>query len=475
MPMPARPSASTVFVILILAVASLLLIWNGYSRYQDYLAHEGLVGSRAVQAAGNEIALQVAELKRRVALFAGDAHGLIRLLALDPEDEKAQVALTEKVDQHFADRLAFTISSASGQTLIDDFDGLVGEQCLADIRAFAESDHPYEVHIHPQPGAYHFDIMSRWRTQEGARGVFFISFKPDLIARMLANTELPGHRLLVLLRRDPSLIEITSEGARDRLQRDFRLSPEERAALSFMRPVVGTAWAIADLPDTELHARVRGGIWRETGLFIVGLVVVTLLMLRFLELSERRRYAAEGALRRAYHELELRVNDRTERLTSANSALQSAVKERKNALRLLKEREATLQAILDTAVDAIIVIDEEGRIRSFNGAAEQMFGYGAEEVVGENVKMLMAEPHRERHDDYLHHYMETGERRIIGIGRTVDGRHRNGSTFPVELAVSEVDLGKSRLFAGILRIAREEVHGKAEDQVHPSSMERHGA
>ena len=99
--------------------------------------------------------------------------------------------------------------------------------------------------------------------------------------------------------------------------------------------------------------------------------------------------------------------------------------------------EARYRAIFDTAGDAILVIDEEGGVISFNPAAERLFGYGAAEVVGRNIRMLMPEPYHSQHDQYLARYRETGERRIIGVGREVRGRHKNGAIVPLDLAVSE--------------------------------------
>jgi two-component system sensor kinase FixL len=101
-------------------------------------------------------------------------------------------------------------------------------------------------------------------------------------------------------------------------------------------------------------------------------------------------------------------------------------------------REAHLTSILDTVPDAMIVIDERGIIQSFSSAAERQFGYTATEVVGTNVKSLMPSPYRENHDRYLERYLRTGERRIIGIGRVVVGERKDGSTFPMELAVGEM-------------------------------------
>ncbi|MFB6098963.1 MAG: PAS domain S-box protein [Salinibacter sp.] len=116
-----------------------------------------------------------------------------------------------------------------------------------------------------------------------------------------------------------------------------------------------------------------------------------------------------------------------------------------------RESEAKAQAILETTVDGIITIDAEGTIESFNQAAEDIFGYDAEEVIGENVKILMPSPYREEHDEYLRSYHETGRKRIIGIGREVTGKRKDGSTFPMDLAVSEVDLGDRTIFTGIVR------------------------
>ena len=107
-----------------------------------------------------------------------------------------------------------------------------------------------------------------------------------------------------------------------------------------------------------------------------------------------------------------------------------------NATRATRHAEARYRSIVDTAVDAMVVIDEAGAVQSFNKAAEQIFGYAADEVLGRNVRVLMPEPDHSGHDGYLAHYRRTSERRIIGIGREVRGRRRDGSTFPLELAIA---------------------------------------
>ena len=111
-------------------------------------------------------------------------------------------------------------------------------------------------------------------------------------------------------------------------------------------------------------------------------------------------------------------------------------------------RAAHLTSILDTVPDAMIVIDERGIIHSFSSAAERLFGFAPAEVIGTNIKRLMPTPYRENHDGYLERYLRTGERRIIGIGRLVVGERKDGSTFPMELAVGEMRSSNQRFFTG---------------------------
>lgn len=116
-----------------------------------------------------------------------------------------------------------------------------------------------------------------------------------------------------------------------------------------------------------------------------------------------------------------------------------------------RESEARLRAVIDTVVDGIITISDRGVIDSFNPAAERMFNYSAREVIGRNVGLLMPAPFSYQHNDYLTSYLRTGRARIIGHGREVVARRKDGSLFPMDLAVSEVKLGRRRLFTGICR------------------------
>ena len=167
--------------------------------------------------------------------------------------------------------------------------------------------------------------------------------------------------------------------------------------------------------------------------------------LRFIMLSRdiTPRKQAEDALRLLNQGLEIIVAARTAALERANAAL------------AIKEEET--RSVVHYMVDCVITIDEKGIIHSANPVVERIFGYTLAEVLGQNVAMLMPEPHRGAHDGYLEHYRRTGQAHIIGIGRQVEGLHKNGERIALDLAISEYFAHGQRFFTGILRDIRDQV------------------
>ena len=132
------------------------------------------------------------------------------------------------------------------------------------------------------------------------------------------------------------------------------------------------------------------------------------------------------------------------------------ITERSKAEEALRESEARIRAILETAVDGIVTLNERGIIESVNAAVEKLFGYTENEVIGENISILMPSPYREEHDTYLANYLKTGEKKIIGIGREVVAQRKDGTTFPIRLSVSEFFLSGKKMFTGIVHDISEE-------------------
>ncbi len=177
-------------------------------------------------------------------------------------------------------------------------------------------------------------------------------------------------------------------------------------------------------------------------------------LLRPLRMSEKDKIQFETIHRRkdgSRYDVEVHLQ-----LTAANTvpvfvAIILDITDRKRTEETLRESQQRLQAVLNTAVEGIITINERGIIDSFNPAAERLFGYQSHEVIGQNVAILMPEPYHNEHDSYIKRYLETGRKRIIGIGREVTGLRKDGSTFPMALAVSEWHDGGGQMFTGIVR------------------------
>ncbi|WP_438749618.1 sensor histidine kinase [Pararhizobium sp. O133] len=131
-------------------------------------------------------------------------------------------------------------------------------------------------------------------------------------------------------------------------------------------------------------------------------------------------------------------------------AFRSAESSRRMAVQLSESRQR-LAAIIDTAIDGFITIDDRGTILSINPACERIFGYSAEEMLRQNIRMLMPPPYRDEHDQYLANYKKTGEAKIIGVGREAEGQRKDGSTFPVDLSIARIDLGRQVIYSGVVR------------------------
>jgi two-component system sensor kinase FixL len=238
--------------------------------------------------------------------------------------------------------------------------------------------------------------------------------------------------------------------------------------LAAYQPIPGLAWGVvAKLDLAEVRAPfIRAGLLAgalAAVLVIVGATVIVRLMAPLL----RGLQARTAELRDANERLGQYVAQRTAALQQANVRLEAEICEREEAEKITRENLTRTRAVLDTAVDAIITIDENGVIESTNRATVQMFDYEPEELCGQNVSILMPEPFRGGHDGYIRSYLHSGKPKIIGIGREVPCRRKDGTVFPGDLAVSEIQLGDRRLFTGVLRDLSE--RKQAEKQLHDAS------
>ncbi len=195
--------------------------------------------------------------------------------------------------------------------------------------------------------------------------------------------------------------------------------------------------------------------------FLISVLFVSMVSI-FLTRSIRRigdisRAITQGDLERSF--------DVHSNIGEINQLVENLEHMRKTLLRdrqEIEDREKRIQAIVENMAEGVVTIDDRGNVETFNQAAEQIFGYRADEVIGRNVSMLMDIPLARQHDNYIRNYLQTGKGKVVGQGaREVIGRHKNGHTFPVELSVSELTIGGRRVFSGILRDITERAEQKA--------------
>ena len=159
-------------------------------------------------------------------------------------------------------------------------------------------------------------------------------------------------------------------------------------------------------------------------------------------------------------------------LQQSYQQLSDALEEARRAGDELALSEAKMRAVLDGAVDGIITIDDNGIIESFNPAAEKIFGYSSQEVIGKNVNLIVPEPHKKRHNQYIRRYLKSGIAGVIGIGRETEGERKNGEKFPIELGISEIKINQKQLFTGIVRDIRKRKETEEELRRYRENLEQ---
>lgn len=366
---------------------------------------------------------------REITGFLDREHERLRAFVIEKEPEVREIlafpdnwlaidAVQTSLRRMFRGALAFTVTGADGKPMFEDFDGLVGPVCEASMRDYVQSMDQGLARIdippvHPVPDAYHFDLISPWKLEGGESGLFFVSMSPGRIAELLAAAEqASGARMLLVNRDDPTLIEVSASGARDTLGESFRLEHEALTDGHYTADLPGTHWRLVVLPDPETLAADVDRVYAKVAALVLALLLISTILLVSIRRSEQR-----------------------------NSSL---------FMRSLQSSVSRQRAILQSMVDGMVTIDSKGKILHVNNAITRLFGYQPKELIGSNVRILMPEPDRTAHDGYLRNYLETGESKILGYGREVLARRKDGSHFSMLLTLGESHEGNERIFVGIL-------------------------
>ncbi|MEN8106688.1 MAG: ATP-binding protein [Pseudomonadota bacterium] len=282
-----------IYVLIILLMIGALLSWQAWSHTENFEHFHQQLAITSVKGAADELEVLFSELQRSMRLFADDKQALFGKIATAQEDNVLWEQLEVAVQKHFPEFFGMTLTDTTGNVLRPDFDNRVVEICQQDIYTFIELEYRQQGYIHPNPLGYHFDIMVPWGGLEAPSGVFFLSFRPAMLARILQRLQSPGHELLLLQKNTPGLIEITGQGSRDTLQREFFLDADELERIAYSFPVADSRWDLIDLPADGLFYREAARNWAYAAILFSVFVSVTLLMLHQLRRKERHRIQAE--------------------------------------------------------------------------------------------------------------------------------------------------------------------------------------
>jgi len=300
-------SHTTLALAILLLLSSILLVWQANVRLNDFHEHQHELAKQSVEGTAFQISSFIHEKQRQVSNFTNNHAQLITYLAENPDDINARRTLENTVAEQFPDYFAVTIANKDGKVLLGNYDLLVNEACQIDIRSYVSNNHTYEVYIHPHVDSYHFDIMAPWGNTHSSQGVFFVSFKPELLARLIGNAQIHRHELMLLKEDIKGLIEVTAAGTRidlTELNGNFLLTPKQLNGIIFEKHVTGTLWNLVDIPDPAVAREQKNTVWYQTFILFLVFAFISLLLLTFLKREERRRLASDQALGDATNQLQ---------------------------------------------------------------------------------------------------------------------------------------------------------------------------
>lgn len=270
-----------------------ILIWILNLRLVDFSQHQLDITHESLTGVEKQVAYYVAEKQRMVEVFVHENIHLISALVNDSDNDKLHQALGKQLSLYFPDRFAFSIADKNGNPLFEDFDGLVSELCVSDIKQFSIEQHSYLPYIHPNSEGYHFDIMVRYGKGKTA-GVFFVSFLADILGDIVKNIQGPYQKIMLIYPKRNNLIEVVAEGARNHeLRDDYRLSEQEQSRISMRHDIAGTRWQAIDFYNDNLYSSFRNKLIQELAVIFVIFTAIAILFVIRLRREEWQRELLE--------------------------------------------------------------------------------------------------------------------------------------------------------------------------------------
>jgi signal transduction histidine kinase len=294
------------FIVTTVFIFAALLLWVAITRYNDFVLHQTIVSQQLSNGVANQVALVINDKKRLVNLFANEQAGLLKFLASNPDSDEIHSHIEKRLRQYFPDYFVYTLADQNGAPYFEDFDGNMNEMCKADIIEYLHTGQNLP-RIHPSPNAYHFDIMGSLPTLAG-RNILLVSFHANTLTHLLANSQSPDHTLMLVMPGKQSLIEVTAQGARNKLDRlNYMMTETELSHVLSRKAVPGTNWEVVDLANPNLIPNYKNKlILQSLMIFIPFLLFSSItwyLFLRAWHLRRKAETARDEFLSTVSHEL----------------------------------------------------------------------------------------------------------------------------------------------------------------------------
>ena len=395
-------------------VLAVMLSHFVFTKYEaSFRHHHETLAAQSVRAVSSELNLLLGEIRRATGLFVRHNSELLWQMSQNPDDEEIYGHIQRLLREHFPEHYSFTLANTEGQLLYDDLGEKVGPLCLRNIQQNITGEHVETIVVHPGPGEYHFDIMVPWVHEGVTRGIFFKSYRLDIIARLLEVGQATQHSLILTKQDDPGLIEITAVGGRDVVQRkrSDRFTESDVGRIAYSQRVEGTGWVLNDLYDENLMSDYQLRLWRPLiGAWIV-VLFLTVVSLYFIRKSEL-------GLRAMNDTLEYEVEERTIDLYATNTALEEEIIRRDKA----EFRQRIFSRAADQSSEIIFITSINDILEYVNPRFVEATGYTAKEAIGQPSSMLNSGAMEQSFFDEV---METvlAKRSFIGIfiNRKKDG------------------------------------------------------
>jgi len=269
-------------------------LWIFFSRSAEFRNYHTAIAQGSTASTRNVINRYIIERRRLVSIFVSTNRKLVNQLIEEQSDEIKEL-VDEKLTEFFPNYFTFTIADNNGVPYFEDFDGLIGEQCLSDIKTFSDHENHFPK-LHPNSEKYHFDIMVAHQYKD-IDVIFFVSFDADVLGEILKNLQVPQHKLMLTIPiGENTLIEITENGSRIHIKNrlDFRLRKDEISRVLSRRKIEVSSWNVLDLYNPGLFSQYNTKLLIQTGVAIFLFCLTLLTMLIYLKREQSLKEKAEN-------------------------------------------------------------------------------------------------------------------------------------------------------------------------------------